>query len=525
MRKRVAPQGTGRRTVAGRAGGDALALDDRPLSVQPSKDGKRVVVALPYEVWIVLADSLEIEKTIELASPAPSVCESDEDGALWMGGTHLHRGSLWSATASKFGSKLGGFVDRVALVRPRLLCGAGTQGEILLDLEKEDVVHRRKAAEHEVLALVASPDGRAVWTEGAPWAWVVDPEHISGYMKLKLRATSPVDVPAESIVALGTTTTGATILAARDGAIAWTNRALRIVAERFPRMDLRHSAPLGVAGDERWIYALRPGGVLQRFLVAQPEPPPDLKKGEEPVQLPDAQTARLERAASCLAMGPGGTLLLAGPQADDQLGRLWRAVPDELQWSTLPLASRTLAEAPADAGNDEAPSQRPSFVPTRSKIAGAPLAQVRVDDVLGGAHDLWITRDHGTLLERATEPRAAAEVMPGDAVLLPAMIRLQEGTARPALLLWPGVVDELREIPPLEWITWGDRPRGWMPLRTPEIREQGWSRRGVFPLQVALASPPPPLPGRRATIPARWSDRDGFAAMVRECKKLLKVLW
>jgi hypothetical protein len=184
-----------------------------------------------------------------------------------------------------------------------------------------------------------------------------------------------------------------------------------------------------------------------------------------------------------------------------------------------------LVEAPDEGADEEGPSARPSFVPTRSKIAGAPLAQLRVDDVLGGAHELWITRDHGTLLERPVEPRTAAEVMPGDAVLLPAMIRVQEGTARPALLLWPGVVDELREIPPLEWLTWGDRPRGWMPLRTPEIREQGWSRRGVFPLQVALASPPPALPGRRASIPARWSDKDGFAAMVRECKKLLKVLW
>jgi hypothetical protein len=332
-------------------------------------------------------------------------------------------------------------------------------------------------------------------------------------------------VPAEAIVALGTTTTGATILAARDGAVAWTNRALRIVAERFVRMDLRHSTPLSVAGDERWIYVLRPGGVLQRFLVAQPEPPPDLEKGEEPEPLPDAQGVRLERTASCLAIAPGGALLLAGAQADDQLGRLWRVVPEELSWSTLPLASRNLVEAPPETPEGEAPSQRPSFVPTRSKIAGPPLAQLRVDDVLGGAHASWITRDHGTLLERPVEPRAPAEVMPGDAVLLPAMIRLQEGTARPALLLWPAVVDELREIPPIEWITWGDRPRGWMPLRTPEIRAQGWSRRGVFPLQVALASPPPALPGRRAAIPPRWSDPDGFAAMVRECKKLLKVLW
>ena len=167
----------------------------------------------------------------------------------------------------------------------------------------------------------------------------------------------------------------------------------------------------------------------------------------------------------------------------------------------------------------------PNFVPTRSKLAGAPLSALRVDDVIGGAHPFWITRAVGSLGERPVEPRAAAEVMAADAALLPAMIRLRDGTARPALLLWPGVADELREPAPFEWITWGDRPREWIPLRTLEIRAQGWTRREVFPLQVALPAPPPQIAGRRVPIPPRWVDPESFAALVKECKHLLKVLW
>ncbi|HET6583028.1 MAG TPA: hypothetical protein VFG69_06270, partial [Nannocystaceae bacterium] len=122
--------GAARRTIAGRPGGEIVTLDDRPLSLQFCRDGKRLLVVLPYEVWVLHAETLAIEKTIELTSAEPSVGEGEEDGALWFGGQHLHRGSVWSAAATKFGSKLGGFVDRVALVRPRQLCGVGTQGEI-----------------------------------------------------------------------------------------------------------------------------------------------------------------------------------------------------------------------------------------------------------------------------------------------------------------------------------------------------------------------------------------------------------
>ncbi len=517
--------GAGRRTIAGRPGGETVALDDRPLALQLTRDGKRLIVVLPYEVWIVLADTLAIEKTIELASVEPSVCEGDEDGSLWFGGQHLHRGSVWTTTATKFGSKLGGFVDRVAMLRPRTLCAVGTHGEILLDVEKEDVVHRRKVAEHEVLGLVATADGRAVWIAGNSHAWVIDPEHLSGYMKLKLRSTSVDDVPHEAIVALATTSTGAVVLAARDGAVGWTNRALRPAAERFPKIELRVSTPLAIAGDDRYIYVLRPNATLHRFLVEQPPPDPDLKG--EPPPLPEAEVAKLDKQATCIACASDGALVLAGPQSDDQLGRLWRVAPDELSWSPLGLGKRTLVEpaAPEPTAEGATPNARPNFVATRSKLSGPPLAQLKVDDVISGAHPFWVTRASGTLAERPVEERKPEDVLAADALLLPAMIRFHGGVARPALLLWAGVADELREIPPLEWLAWGDRPRGWISLRTPEIRAQGWSRREVFPLQTALAMPPPNVAGRRAPVPARWADAELFAALVKECKRLLEVLW
>ena len=129
------------------------------------------------------------------------------------------------------------------------------------------------------------------------------------------------------------------------------------------------------------------------------------------------------------------------------------------------------------------------------------------------------------MLERPHQRIAAADVMPGDTIILPAMVRFHEGTARPALVLWPGVADKDRQIPEIQWLAWGDEPRGWMPLHTPDIRKQGWSRREVFPLQIALPGEPPEVAGRRPKIPKRWIDGELHGALGRECKKLLKVLW
>lgn len=539
MTHRVRPKGSrrtvagARRTVAGRAAGMVVALDDRPLELAFSRDGKRLVVTLPYEVWILSASTLEVERTIPLKSAWPSGFEGDE-GVLWIGGQHLHRSGLFGTAATKVGSKLGGFVDRVCLIRPRQLCGVGSHGEVLWDVGKEEVIHRRKASEHAVLGLLPTPDGRAVWAGGESHAWVIDPDHPSGYTKLKLRHTSPVPVPAEAIVALGRTHGGACVLAARDGAVAWTNRGLRLVGERH----LEHEGlapPLSVAGDSQWIYVLRPAGVIHRFLIAPPKPAPqkDTKsagtrgardgatQAQEP-EIPEAEHSRLRRRATCLAVAEDGRLVLAGPHADDHLGRLWREDPAALTWEPLPLGRRALVE---QAEPEPEVSKVPNFVATRTKVSGAPLASVKVDDVLAGKPSLWLTRPSGALLERPIQRAKVDDVMAGDAVLLPAMVRLHEGTARPALLLWPGVADDEREVIPPQWLTWGDEPRGWMPLRTLEIRAQGWSRRDVFPLQIALPRAVPELPGRRAPLSERWVDAELFVALGRECKKLLKVLW
>lgn len=517
---------SGQRTIASKAA-DSTSLDDRPLAIHLSRDGKHLMVPLPYEVWLLSLATLEVERTIALSSPEPSVCEATKDGALWIGGHHLHYGSIFSTAVTKVGTKLGDFVDRVCIVRPGLLCGVGSQGEVLWDIEKETPLHRRKVSEHRALGLVPAL-GRAVWADGSQHAWVIDPEHPSGYMQLKLRTTSPAEVEEEGIVALALTTpqgpgVARCVLAARDGAVGWTGKQLRVEAEKFPRLPLRAAYPLALAGDERWVYVLRPRGLLQRFLIEQPKPPP----GEEDdfVPLPEAEECRLEWPAECMLLAPptvgAARLVLGGPQADGTLGRLWRVDPNVLAWQPAKLGKRTLVE-PKPA---EAVDNRPNFTPTRSKLTGPPLADLKVDAVLGAdATAVFATHGQGSLLERPVVRRPAAELLPGDALLLPAMVRPREGTARPALVLWPGTPDPHREPPEPLWLVWGDNPRGWMPLETPQIRAQGWSRADLFPMQIAVLGAPA-VAGNRQPIPEKWVDPELFHALARECKKLLKVIW
>ncbi len=515
------PGTTGQRTVAGTKAADATSLDDRPLEIRISRDGKHLVVALPYEVWLLSVATLEVERTIELTSPAPSVDEASKDGALWIGGHHLHYGSMFSSNVTKVGTKLADFVDRVCVLRPGLLCGVGHHGEVLWDIEKETPVHRRKVPEHPVLGLV-NLDGRAVWADGSQNAWVIDPQRPSGYMQLKLRTTSTTEVEAEGIVALGLTSAGRCILAARDGAVAWTGRHMRVDAEKFPRLLPRAAMPLAVAGDERWVYVLRPRGLLQRFLIEQPRPP----AGEEDdfVPLPEAEECRLEFPAECMlhhGAAAESRLVFGGPQADGTLGRLWRVDPAALSWQASKLGKRTLVE-PKPA---ETVDNRPNFTPTRSKLTGATLAELKVDAVLAAdAQAVFVTHGHGALLERPVVRRPAAEVLPADALLLPAMIRAREGTARPALVLWPGTHDPHREPPEPQWLVWGDQPRGWIALETPNLRAQGWSRTDLFPMQIAIASVPT-VAGNREAVPDKWVDPELFQALASECKHLLKVLW
>lgn len=512
MARRVVTKGSGRRTVATKSAPEIVDLDDRPLSLRRSHDGKRVVVCLPYEAWVVNLGSLVVEKTIELTVPRPTAFEGDDEGTLWFGGAHLHRGSLWNAATTKVGTKLGGVVDHICMLRPRLLCGVGSVGEVLWDTEKEQEVHRRKASERDVHALAASADGRAVFADGSPHVWVIDPDHPSGYMKLKFKHTSAVDQDSEGIVAVHVTDSGRCLLGARDGGVAWTSKALRVVEERFvPKESQR--VPLALDADDAWVYVLRTGGVLDRFAIPRAD-------DEEDERAP-AQTLRLDRVATCLVTAPGGTLVLAGPQSDDQLGRLWTVKADSLSWEALPLRSRALVdEAPPEDGTPK----RPDFTQVRSKISGSPLADVSVDAVISASPSFWVTKDAGTILERPFTTLPAAEVLPADALVLPAMFRLREGTARPGLVLWPGA-PKGRRRGDTQLLTWGDEPRQWLSLDTPSIRKQGWGRRDVFPLQVALRHPLPEVAGQRPRIPGRWVDRELFDALAAECKKLLKVLW
>ncbi len=546
---RAPSTGARRRVVAGASAGPSdglVALDDRPLRLQRSRDGKRLLVVLPYELLVLNIRDLTVQHRLSLKAPRPTVAEGAE-GLLWIGGAHLYRASSWGGEASKIGTRLGGFVDHVALLRPDLLCGAGPQGEILWDTEGEKEAHRRKSTKHEVEDLITTPDERAIWADGSPSAWIIDPAHPSGYTQLRFPTTSPgAKAPAEGIVRLGITTRGRAVLAARDGGVAWTHSDLRLATERFPRRranaSLSSLRPLAVAGDERWIYVLRPRGVLHRFLVEQPHPPAEKAPPKspsragrrpapsepEPEPLPEAQTVRLRRVAEAMTLDPGGDgkpqLVLAGAHADGQLGRLWREDPEALEWEDLPLDPRPEAEPEPEPSADK---DRPSFVPTRNKVEGEPLSSIKVDDVLAGKTPFWITRDHGTVLERPVARLELDKLLPGDTLVVPAMIRLREGTARPALLLWPGTARPAEEAarPEPRWLTWGDKPVGWMLLDTPQIREQRWSRGDLFPMQVALAASPGDIPGRRAPLPDRWVDTEQFEALARECKKAMKVLW
>lgn len=541
---------------------DELSLDDRPLAIERSVDARYLIVTLPYELWIVDAKTLAEQRTLTLTMARPSVVEGWE-GTLWIAGQHLFRGSLSSTTVTKAGTKLGGYVDHVTLVRDDLLCGVGSQGELLWDIDRGAPIHQRKSSGPAEIAVVASADGRAVFSDASQTAWIIDPAHRAGYAQLRLSATSPVPVKSEAIVCLARTDGtrgGRILLAARDGAVAWTTRDLRLAGERVPA-GKRDMTPLALAGDERWVYVLRRRGTLQRFLIAQPnarggsgggsggrggkhkgkkrrqqQPLPGQQTGElEPPPLPEAQEVRLDKLAECMTLvidDDKRSLVLGGPKSDARLGRLWTVDPEALDWQELQLGARTLEPLPPppDPDAEPTPSQRPSFIATKHKLSGPKISTISVDDIVGkvgGAGvQYWLTHGSGTVLDRPTERRSVADTLPGDAILLPAMVRFNEGTARPALLIWPGVVEDHEgPAPEPQLLVWGDDPRAWMALETPQLRDQKWARTDVFPIQVALAGVPEGLPGKRHALDPKWNDPQHFEAMAKECKKLLKILW
>ena len=322
-----------------------------------------------------------------------------------------------------------------------------------------------------------------------------------------------------------------------------------------PWPKLEDVGRLAITADERWVYVLRRRGVIQRFLIAQPgesrakqDGRGKGKKGKkrrgkgrvepqaaaaeaQPPRLPEAQQARLGKLASCMSLlvdEGKRSLALGGPRAEGTLGRLWTVDPESLEWEELRLSQRELAEPPPppDPDAEPPPPQKPSFIATKNKLSGAKISTLSVDDIVGSRVPYWVTHGSGSLLERPTARLERESLLPGDALLLPAMVRFSEGTARPALLVWPGVVEDHKSPPgPPQLLVWGDEPRGWMSLETPQIRKQKWSRTDVFPIQVAIAQVPEGLPGKRVELDSKWVDKAHFEALAKECKKLLKVLW
>src|SRR5690606_6154441 len=227
-RRRVAPSGQ-RRTVATRGPNEqGTGLDDVPRQLLVTRDQKRLVVSMAYSLAIFerVDKGLREGQSIELPDEAPHVSEGS-DHRLWIGGSHLHRGGLFNDKIEKYGSKLGGYVDHVALLRPGLVCGVGSQGEVLLDVDNDEVLHRRRSREGRACSVAATADERAIFADGGASAWVIDPAHPAGYTQLRFERASEHAPPEEGIVLVVVDHKGRALLAARDGAIAWTTSSLR----------------------------------------------------------------------------------------------------------------------------------------------------------------------------------------------------------------------------------------------------------------------------------------------------------
>jgi hypothetical protein len=224
----------------------------------------------------------------------------------------------------------------------------------------------------------------------------------------------------------------------------------------------------------------------------------------------------------CSIRGESGLrLIFGGAKSQGMLGQLWGVDPETLQWTDIETSARPERAPPASE------SAAPNFEKIRNKLPDTELSVsgVDVDEVIAGKRSHWAVQASGTLLDRPVASLELDALLPGDALLLPAMIRPREGTARPALLLWPGIPEDRdADVPSFTWLCWGDDPRGWMHLATPEIRAQRWKRSELFPMQVALRVQPD-APGKRARLPKNWIDAELFDALAKECKKMLKVLW
>ncbi|RMG98393.1 MAG: hypothetical protein D6705_05960, partial [Deltaproteobacteria bacterium] len=468
----------------------------------PTTDRTRLLAVRPYEIDVVLLAECKVERTIPVPTERPSVCEA-EGAALWIGGGHLYRGSLFASEVHKVGRSLRGFVDAVTVVRPHLLAAAGALGEVLVDTADEEETFRRKAAApREVLGIAPSADGRCVFATGAPHAWIFDPDHPEGHTRLAPRPGAAADDVADPVVGVGALSDGSVALATAGGTVAWTQRTLRVVgAVTVATAD----PPLALFGDETYVYVLRPGGRLERLRRG---PPPD--DADPPPPAAEAATVSDDTVTACRLAN--GTFVLGVAEAGGALGRIVVRTADTLTFSPVELAKAPRAS--------RAPALDVEDVP---RIDGPPLAELNPDAVLKGPVRIWRTTPRTGPVEKW--PHAPVDVSDVDAPgpwLVAAMVRPAQGPVRPALCLVPGPEDP--EARP-SWIVWGDAPRGWVELSTPEIRRQGWTRRSVYPLAPALAVSREALGPRAARIPDGWTDPATFAELAATCRRELSVVW
>lgn len=516
-----------------------LELDDQPFALIPSKDRKWIFALVPYGVRVLSADLAQVECSIDLPHPRPSLWE-DEDHQLWIGGHHLYKAHAFSGSAKKVGTKLSGFVDEiVGLTRDKLLLGVGDHGEVLLCRETLEERFRRQSNHAGPFCATAIDKEKALLCHGQSFGHIVDLNHLEGYTQLGPKEKDDWNNPEQAVTLSYRSEAHPDhlFLAAKDGAIAWTGPGMRLESSLYLKTPGKKARALALFADSRWLYVLREGATLHRYLLkdrplrkAATQTHNRARRAKDP--LPRAQKARLPKRATAMTGsfepadpdsaddGPKTKLVLGCGHAQGQLGMVLSCTPSELEWENLELGARAQTQKPE--------SKTPNFQATRHRFSGAAIqASLGVDEILGEGSGLWVTGSATqSVLERSVKALALDDVMPQDSLLLAAMLRFSSGIARPGWVYWSPNGDESS----LRYFVWGDTPRGWTELATPSLREQKWSRSEVFPLQVALRTPEletlaQAQDPRYARLSPRWSDAELFAAMAKECRQRLLVLW
>lgn len=534
--------GTRRRIVASNKSkaGEGLALDDRPFALIPSRDKKWIFTLVPYGIRVLSADLGRVERSIDLPHAQPSVWE-DEDHLLWVGGHHLYRVHAFSGKPNKVGTKLSGWVDKiVGLTRDNLLLGVGSQGEVLLERDSLKERFRRNASHAGPFDLTALDSDRAIVCHGKNVGHIIDLNHLDGYTQIHVKDQDTWENPEHTLQLsyhAEQTQPPRLCLATQDGAVAWTGTSLSLKSSLYLAKPGRHARPLAMYADARWLYVLREGAHLHRYLLT----PPLLRKSPDPRgrggariakdPLPKAQRTRLPKIASAMLgvtnpaeaaseEGPDTKLIIGCGTAAGHLGVVLSCDPRRLTWENLELGPRRFASPPEPSN--------PNFEPTRHRFSGPALREMLgVDEILSKGDGIWVTGSQtSAVVERSLKEINATDVMSMDNLVLAAMIRFSNGIVRPGWLYWsPGSAPES-----LRYFVWGDEPRTWTELATLELRQQKWTRPEVFPMQVALRSATLKSvlklkEERYPKLSVRWLDPELFEAMAKECRQRLEVLW